>query len=372
MKHKRITVLGSGRIGKTVAKDLDTDESLHVVCVDSSADALVDLAVVGIETGVCDVSSFDQLSTVIDASDCVVSCLPSSMSSNILRACIETRANLVDIGFTKDDLLSYNDDARSENITAVIDCGFAPGLTNILVGAAAQEYESLEVVKIYVGGIPIGGGFKAAFAPEDVLAEYTRSVRVIENEDVAVLNSLSEPELIHVPNLSILEAFNTDGLRTLIHTIKVKQMREKTLRYQGHREQMLILKDCGFFSTESIGGFIPLEITLPVLAKKWKYAPGEQDLTVMRIDICGRKDSRKASTHWNCVDYYDDKTSTFSMARMTAFPATIVARMLANGRIEKKGVLPPEVVIGTNPELVAELLSEMEKRGVLVERKEKS
>jgi saccharopine dehydrogenase-like NADP-dependent oxidoreductase len=210
--------------------------------------------------------------------------------------------------------------------------------------------------------------YKAVFSPVDVIEEYTRPARYIENGQLIVKPALSDPELLNFQGIGTLEAFNTDGLRSLAHTVKCPNMKEKTLRYPGHIEKMRVLRETGFFSQEEIEvrgiRIKPMDLTASLLFPKWKLKEGEVDITVMQVMVEGKKDGKKVSYTWDLYDKYDPATQIHSMARTTGYSATVALRMIADGIYTHKGISVPEY-IGKQPECVAYLLTGLKERGVV-------
>jgi lysine 6-dehydrogenase len=281
----------------------------------------------------------------------------------------------VDISFMAEDPLQLSALAQARGVTAVVDCGVAPGMSNLLCGHAAARLDPCESLAIYVGGLPVERRwpfeYKAPFAPHDVLEEYTRPSRVVERGEIVVKEALSEPELLDFPGVGTLEAFNTDGLRSLATTLPVPWMKEKTMRYPGHIALMRVLRETGFFSKEPLtvrgpGGKAqvrPLDVTAALMFPKWTFEEGEADLTVMRVSAVGVEAGRRVRLTWDLFDRYDPETRTRSMSRTTGYPATIVARWLAEGRFRRPGVHPPET-LGADAGLVQAMLQELAARGV--------
>jgi saccharopine dehydrogenase-like NADP-dependent oxidoreductase len=256
-------------------------------------------------------------------------------------------------------------------VTAVVDCGVAPGVSNLMVGHAAARLERCERVEIYVGGLPAERrwpfDYKAGFAPHDVIEEYVRPARVVENGRLVVKEALSEPELMDFAGVGTLEAFNTDGLRTLARSISAPFMKEKTLRYPGHVHLMRALRETGFFSKEPLtldGRAVrPLDVTAALMFPKWTFGEGEADLTVLRVIVEGVAAGESLRYRWVLLDAFDEKSGLRSMSRTTAFPATIMAGLVARGAFRQAGVHAPESV-GAVPGLLEEFLGELEARGV--------
>ena len=179
--------------------------------------------------------------------------------------------------------------------------------------------------------------------------------------------ALSEPELIEFPGIGTLEAFNTDGLRTLLHTIDAPFKIEKTLRYPGHIEKMRMLREVGFFGKEPIdvGGVkvAPLDLTTKLLFPMWQMKEGDEDFTILRVTVEGEKNGRTVTHTFDMLDRYDPATSVTSMARTTGYTCTAVARLVASGGYTRKGISPPEYV-GREPGAKDFVLGELLKRGI--------
>jgi saccharopine dehydrogenase-like NADP-dependent oxidoreductase len=307
--------------------------------------------------------------------DLVVIAVPGFMGFRTLRAVIEARRNVVDISFFPEDPFLLQELANRRSVTAVVDCGVAPGMSNILTGYVAHELDELNSVMIYVGGLPEVREwpyeYKAVFSPLDVIEEYVRPARYVENGEIVTRPALSDPELLNFPGVDTLEAFNTDGLRTLARTIKAPFLKEKTLRYPGHVEKMSMLRETGFFSREEVDvngmRVRPLDVTARLLFPKWKLREGDRDITVLRLVIEGIKLTQRYRYTYDLLDRYDPVTQTHSMARTTGYTATGVVRMIARGLLNRKGLLAPEV-IGQQPECVEFLLQELSRRGVVYRR----
>jgi saccharopine dehydrogenase-like NADP-dependent oxidoreductase len=303
--------------------------------------------------------------------DLVVGALPSVLGFQTLRAVIEAERPYVDISFMPENALDLDGLARHHGVTAVVDCGVAPGVSNMMVGQATASLDFCDQVEIYVGGLPAQRrwpfDYKAGFAPHDVIEEYVRPARVVENGRIVIKEALSEPELLDFPELGTLEAFNTDGLRSLAYTQKAPFMKEKTLRYPGHVQLMKAFRETGLFSKEPLlvsGQQIrPLDATAALLFPKWTFEEGEADLTVMRVMVAGRQGDEHVRYTWDLLDRYDAVTGLRSMSRTTAFPAAIVAGLLARGDFEAPGINPPER-IGARQGLLDTVLLELETRGV--------
>jgi saccharopine dehydrogenase-like NADP-dependent oxidoreductase len=370
----RVVVLGGGMIGSAVAFDLARDSGFDVTLADVSRERLAAVAArTGAATVEADLSRPDAVSALVARYDLVVGALPSIVGFQTVRAIIEAGRPCVDISFMPEDVRVLDAAARAAGVTIVADCGIAPGISNMMVGYAAAQLTTCDRVDICVGGLPRERRwpfeYKAGFAPSDVIEEYVRPSRVVENGHVVVKPALSEVELIDIDGVGTLEAFITDGLRSLVDTVHADSMQERTLRYPGHANLMRILRDSGFFSQDEIAvrgqQVRPIDLTSALLFPTWTYAEGEADLTAMRVVVEGRVGEAQRQYEWNVLDFYDPQTQFRSMSRTTGFSAAIVARLVGRGTFVRPGVCAPEA-IGAQPGMLDEVLGELRKRGIHV------
>ncbi len=367
-------VLGAGRVGSAMAIDLANDGSFDVRVADRDTNQLAQLEQThGILGERVDFSLPSTVTRAIQDADLVISAVPGFLGFRTLRAIIEAGKNVVDIAFFPEDPFELDALARRVGVTAIVDCGVAPGMSNMLVGHASSQLDETESVAIYVGGLPENREglfeYRAVFSPIDVIEEYMRPARIVVDGKIIVREALSEIEILHFPEPGDLEAFNTDGLRTLAHTIDAPNMIEKTLRYPGHAEKMKLLRDMGLFGAEEVelqdGTLVrPIDLTTTLLFPLWEMEDGERDLTIMRIQVSGIKDGTTLRYTYDLIDHFDEASGTTSMARTTGYTATMAARMLKKGMFNQPGVYPPEF-IGRVPDCVDFMLSGLEERGIV-------
>jgi lysine 6-dehydrogenase len=343
--------LGAGLIGGVIAKDLA--DHMEVTSVDVNQANLDKLeAELGIKRKKADLSDWSTVSNLVKDYDLVIGALPGHMGFRALKTVIEAGKNIVDISFLAENVFELDQLAKDKGVTAVVDCGVAPGCSNLVLGHIATILDETERFECYVGGLPRIRSwpyeYKAAFSPSDVIEEYVRPARLVENGKVIVKPALSEVELLDFPGVGTLEAFNTDGLRTLIQTMKIPFMKEKTMRFPGHAERMRMLRETGFFGKEpvSLSGVDvrPLDLTSKLLFSMWRLNEGEEDFTAMRIVVDGRKDGKRKHFVFDLLDRYDPKTKITSMARTTGYTCTTVARLMAAGRFGRTGICPLEFI----------------------------
>ena len=369
----KIIVLGAGLVGGPMAIDLAKEKNFEVAVADLNKEVLQNIAKKHpVKTVLKDLSDPEEVIKLVKGFDMVVSAVPGFMGFQTLKAILSAGKNVVDISFFIEDPFELDILARGKNVTAIMDCGVAPGMCNILIGYADHLLEETDNVVYYVGGLPEirewPYEYKAVFSPLDVIEEYTRSARFIENGIPVEKEALSDPELINFPFIGTLEAFNTDGLRSLIRTINAPNMKEKTLRYPGHIDKMKLLRETGFFGQDvmTVTGkkIRPIDLTAQLLFPKWKLKEGERDFTIMRIIVEGRKNRKRLRYTWDLFDRYDPESGIHSMARTTGYTATVALRMITDGVYRHKGITVPEY-IGRNPVCVSYMLKGLKKRGVV-------
>jgi len=373
----RAAVLGCGMVGATMVRDLSAGPDFDVTGVDVSETNLRKLAdLPRVKMECADLSDTNELRTLVRRFDILLGALPSRLGFQSLRTIIEAGKPYCDITFMSEDAMDLDSLARQNGVTAVVDCGVSPGLSNLCIGHAHARLDRTDRAAIYVGGLPKARywpfQYKAPFAPGDVIEEYTRPARLRVNGVTVVRPALSEPEIIDFPGIGTLEAFNTDGLRSLLTTIDIPNMLEKTLRYPGHRELMGAFREAGLFDTQEIevGGcrVRPRDLLARLLFPKWTYEPGDEEFTILRVDVEGAERDRGVRYIFDLYDEYDAAARTSSMARTTAFPCTIMARLVAKGQFTDKGVVPLELA-ARQEGLFDTMSRELARRGVTLNQR---
>ena len=365
-----IVILGAGMVGRAMA--LDMSKKHKVLATDISDDALNQLkAKPSVNTLKLDVTDINALASAVGTADIVISAVPGFLGLQTMRNVIELGKNLVDISFLPEDVRFLDPMAKEKGVTVVMDCGVAPGMPNFIAGYH-NEKMVIEDFEYMVGGLPVVRNFpfeyKAPFSPCDVIEEYTRPARFVENGNIVTKPAMSDPEQVDFYMVGTLEAFNTDGLRSLIYTLgNVPFMREKTLRYPGHIRMVQALKASGFFETEPVefnGTKVsPFDFTSRILFDNWKLGKEEKEFTVMRIRLKGKENGLAREIVYELYDEYDAEEKISSMARTTGFTATGTAEMILEGLFRQKGVFPPELV-GKDPACFEYILRYLSARNI--------
>ncbi len=339
-----IVILGAGLVGGVMAKDLAKQH--NVTSVDLSQKKLDKLS--SIKTICADISDTETLHKIIADTDLVVGAVPGFMGYKMMKDIIEAKKNIVDISFYPEDPFDLDELAKQKGVVAIMDCGVAPGMGNIILGyhnlnMKVVDYECL------VGGLPEKREwpyeYQAVFSPIDVIEEYVRPARFVKDSQIITKEALSDTEIIDFEGIGPLESWNSDGLRSLIDTMPhIPNMIEKTLRYPGCVEYLKVLRESGFFSYDEIkvkGQKIrPIDVTSKLLFPKWEMKEGDKDFTIMRIIIKGKENGNDTIYRYDLLDRFQN--NTISMARTTGFTCTAVVNLVLNGDYNRKGISPPE------------------------------
>ena len=340
-------------VGSAIAIDLAANHKVTIADLNTQRLNHVKAKCEALSVVEFDVRNKEDLMSAIRPHNLVICAVPGFLGFETLRRIIEAGKNVVDISFFPENSLDLDKLAREKNVTAIVDCGVAPGMDNIILGRY-NELLKLTDFECLVGGLPKVKKwpfcYKAPFSPIDVIEEYTRPARYVENGNLIVREPLTDCEFLEFDKVGTLESFNSDGLRSIIYTMPhIKNMKEKTLRYPGHVEYVRVLKESGFFSKDKIivkgTSISPLDVTSKILFNEWKLGETEEEVTVMRITLKGEnKDGEREEVVYNLYDEYNATTQTSSMARTTGYTANSAANLFLNGLFTEKGVFPPELI----------------------------
>lgn len=373
----KVLVLGAGRMGRAITFDLARSREVEEVIladidIEKAKNAYkIDDQKVRFEH--IDVTNSNIVESMKEC-DSVISAVTYQHNFMLARAAIDARVNLCDLGGNIDIVekeLELNKRAKKAGITIIPDCGLAPGITNILAFHGAKKFDEINAIHLRVGGIPQNPepplGYKIFFSVQGLLNEYTGKARVIRNGKIMEVDPLTEIEEIEIQPFGKLEAFQTSGgTSTLCNTFKgkVKELDYKTIRYPGHCEKFRVMMDLGLASQEAIevdGQMVKPRDILAALLNAKLADKDAKDVVILRVSISGKKEGKKKKIVYNLIDYFDENNNISAMMRTTAYPASIIAQMLANGRIKERGALPPELCVPADL-----FLAELKKRGINV------
>jgi lysine 6-dehydrogenase len=369
----QIAILGAGMVGRAMAIDLAKNYSVTSFDISEQSLTLLNQKDASVLTQQTNLSDYSKYKYLLKDFDFVISAVPGFMGYKTLEAIIKAQKNVADISFFPEDALQLDALAKEQQVTAIVDCGVAPGMSNLILGYhnARMNIDSFECM---VGGLPKKRiqpfEYKAPFSPIDVLEEYTRPARYVENGNIVTRPALSDAELIDFEKVGTLESFNTDGLRSILFTMNhIPNIKEKTLRYPGHIDLMKALIKAGFLNTATINfkgqQIAPMEFTSALLFDQWKLDSTEEEFTLMSIVIKGEG----KTISYELYDEYDSNTQTSSMSRTTGYACTATLNMIANGLFTAKGVFPPELV-GHDAACFNFIMGYLKQRGIIYTKRE--
>jgi saccharopine dehydrogenase-like NADP-dependent oxidoreductase len=371
-----VLLLGCGNIGSIAAEDFARSMGSAEVSVGDKNIARAKKVTERIGTDnvswvQLDTSDYSGLVKALGDFDLVMGFLPGSFGYHLVEACVDAGKDLMDVSYMDRNPLTLNEKAVKANTLVVPDCGLAPGISNILVGHALGRLDEVHTVHIMVGGFPETPvpplGYAITWSPESLIDEYTRRARIVKDGRIINVEALDGLEEVEFPNVGRLEAFYTDGLRTLLHTVdKVDSMWEKTLRYPGHAEKVKLLKTLGLFDERQINvgdvSLSPRAIMVKLLEKKLSR-PEVKDIVALKVEVSGAREGLQTRLEYTLLERYDEKRGITAMARTTAYPASIIAQLILGKAIKEKGVVPPEK-LGKNEKLFQTFVNELRKRKV--------
>ncbi len=377
----KVLVLGCGRIGSVAAEDLAKSRTMDSIVVadkngKEAEDVVHRIGENNLSWMQLDATDHNTLIDALEDFDLVMGFLPGKLGYPLTRACIRAGTDLVDVSYMSQNPLSMNKEAVHASTRIVPDCGLAPGISNILVGHVTERLDSVSTVHIMVGGLPERPtpplDYIITWSPDNLIEEYVRKAKVIQEGEIVEVEALTGLEEVEFPDIGTLEAFYTDGLRTLPYTIRnINNMWEKTLRYPGHAKKIELLRTLGFFDEEPIDlgetSISPRSITARLFTRKLCRRE-VNDIVAMKIKVLGVEDNIQVSYTFRLLDRYDKSAGVTAMARTTAYPASIVAQMILKGTVEQTGVIPPER-LGMDEQLHKMFMYELERRGIMIDQK---
>jgi len=355
-----ILVLGAGRMGLGAAYDLAHNSDADSITV---ADLDLERVLSVVDTvnsqkltpAKVDVTNQAEVVALMRGHDAAISCVGYHFNLQLAHAAIEARVNFCDLGGNNsvvDAELSLDGEARAAGINIIPDCGLAPGMVSLLAAHGAARFSNLDEIHIRVGGLPQTPkpplDYQIIFSVEGLINEYVERSRVIRNGVITEIDSMTELERLEFPApFGEMEAFQTSGgTSTLPESFlgRVRELDYKTIRYPGHCEKFKAMIDLGLTSSDAIeiegASIAPRRLLGQMLLK---YLPADEpDVVLMRLDFCGIIDGRQQTLRYDIIDFSDEKTGLSAMMRTTAFPASIIAQMMARGETLMKGATPQE------------------------------
>ena len=373
----RMLVLGAGLQGSACAYDLlQNPEVSQVRLADLRFDHLPEflkpLSGPRLLPTTLDVRDREAVLAVMRESDAVMSAIPYYLNLQLAELAVEAGVHFCDLGGNTEIVFQQKelaDRATAKGVTIIPDCGVAPGMVNILAEHGIRQLDTVESVRIYVGGLPQNPepplNYQVVYSLEGVLDYYTTQSWVLRDGRRSQVTALSEREPVEFPApVGTLEAFHTaGGLSTMAFRYegKIPEMEYKTLRYPGHAEIMETIRELGLLDLDPVDvdgiKVSPRDVFVaavgPKLTKKGK------DLLALRVTVRGTKGGKQAERRFDLVDRYDEVHGISAMMRTTGYSLSITGLMQARRQITPPGVHTPDECVPA-----AAYISELRKRGV--------
>jgi lysine 6-dehydrogenase len=375
----KILVIGAGKMGRGAVYDLvhNSPDVESVTIADFDLAKAVEIANFVESKKVIakqiDASNYKSVVELMKDHDSAISCVNYWYNAELSKAAIETNTNFCDLGgnnYIVDEQLAMNNAAKAAGISIIPDCGLAPGMVSILAAHGAKSFDEIDEINIRVGGLPQKPKtlleYQLIFSVEGLINEYIESARVIRDGKIAEVESMTELESLSFDGFPPLEAFQTSGgTSTLPDTFlgKAKNLDYKTIRYAGHCEKFKTMIDLGLCSSEEItADFVKIKPRKFFAELLTKHLPADEaDYVLVRVEFVGKKDGVIKHLRFDIVDKLDEKTGLSSMMRMTAFPASIIAQMMAKGDVLLRGATPQELAIDSD-----KFVNELTKRDISI------
>lgn len=321
----KIAVIGGGMVGSLIYHELSKQND--VALFDRNQEAHNGQA-----------KAFDVLTSELSPLlhfDMLVLAVPGSIGYRALKRLIPLGKNIIDISFFPEDPSLLDSELKRHGNYLVYDCGVAPGFDNVALGYYANKLD-VKSFKCMVGGLPLEKNppfnYKAPFSPSDVIEEYVRPARFRRKGKDIIMEALTEVETVEHSNYGSLEAFNSDGLRSLLISFpNIPNMVEKTLRYPGHARQMEFLREAGFFDKDM------LVETSKKLFEAWNLKDSDPEFTLMQIDIDGEQESVHIE-----LSAERNEEGWSSMTQTTAYNCTAAVEWLLKNPKLNPGLHAPE------------------------------
>jgi lysine 6-dehydrogenase len=380
----KILVIGCGNIGSVAARDLAENlPSAQIVVADASKtraeETAKEIGRDNVSFTLIDATNRNELTNTIGKFDLAVGALPGFLGFRVCKASVSAKVNIVDVSFMPEDIIKLHKDALKAKVCVIPDCGMSPGLGSMLVGRASSQLDTVESVHMFNGGLPEKPipplEYAITWSAKDLIELYTRKANIMRNGKLVQVSATSGVEELTFPGVGKLEGFYSDGLRSLLKTVKVTgDMWEKSLRYPGHAAKINLLEALGFFENKPVqieGAEVsPRALTEKLLEMKLKK-PNTPDIVAMLIDIIGLRNTKRIHFQYRMLEHFDKRRKVTAMARTTAYTTSVVAQLVAKRAITEKGVIPTEK-LGMDKRIYTRFMRMMKQKGVTIEETKKN
>ena len=377
----RMLVLGAGLQGSACAYDLLQNPAVSQV-------RLADLRFDHLPSFLAPHSGPRLLPTTLDVrdraavlavmreSDAVMSAIPYYFNLQLAECAVEAGVHFCDLGGNTEIVFQQKalaEKAKAKGVTVVPDCGVAPGMVNIFAEYGIRQLDTVDSVRIYVGGLPQHPepplNYQIVYSLEGVLDYYTTLSWVVRKGKREQVVALSERETVQFPKpLGDLEAFHTaGGLSTMAwrYEGKIPTMEYKTLRYPGHAELMESIRALGLLDLEPVDvkglKVVPRDVFVSVVGPKLTKPTGK-DVLALRVTVKGTKGGKPATRQFDLIDRYDEQHGISAMMRTTGYSLSITGQMQVRGEVTPPGVWTPDECMPAE-----QYIAELRKRGMDVQ-----
>ena len=376
-----ILVIGAGMMGRAIAFDLanySNFEEITIIDEDKknlkSAEKFLKNKLVSFN--MLNIEKRDHVKSIFQKNDIVISAIPYQFNYIITKIAIDTKTHFLDLGGNNSIVerqRSLFKKAKENKVSVIHDCGLAPGLTSIIVRDAVDFFDSVEYVKIRVGGLPQKPippfNYQIVFSPNGLINEYVENAIVLDHGEIVTKKSMTDLEEIIFPKpFNKLEAFLTSGgCSTLPYTYrdKIDYLDYKTIRYPGHCGKIKTFLDLGLGSEKEIlignKKIIPRDILINLLLSN--IPKKGKDVVLAKVFSKGIKDNKNVELDYIMIDYYDNKNYTTAMMRTTGYPVSIIAQMIEDGTISECGVFGGEEIVPAKL-----FFQELKKRNIVINK----
>jgi len=374
----RMLVLGAGLQGSACAYDLlQNPEVTQVRLADQRFNHLPSflkpLAGPRLIPTPLDVRDREAVLALMRECDAVMSAIPYYLNLQLAECAVEAGVHYCDLGGNTEIVFQQKalaDKAVAKGVTVIPDCGVAPGMVNILAQHGIKQLDTVDSVRIFVGGLPQNPepplNYQIVYSLEGVLDYYTTLSWVLRDGKRVQMTALSELESVSFPApVGGLEAFHTaGGLSTMAFRYegKIPTMEYKTLRYPGHAAMMETIRELGLLDLEPVDvkgvKVVPRDVFVSVVGPKLTKLKGK-DLLVLRVTVTGTKNGKPATRQFDLIDRYDEEHGISAMMRTTGYSLSITGQMQVRGQVTPPGVWTPDECMPATA-----YIAELRKRGM--------
>ena len=345
---KKVTVLGAGKIGTSIAKLLHHSKQYDVVVLDNNKSALDRIQKdSGLATGILDVNNPSELDQALTGPWAVISACAFDFSAQIAEAALRCGINYFDLTEDVETTKYIRNLAQKAKPGQIFmpQCGLAPGFISILAHSLSHQFESIDTLKMRVGALPQYPTNKMKYnltwSTDGLINEYCNPCEVLKNGELIEVLPLEGLETFSLDGKEY-EAFNTSGgLGTLCETLqgKVQNLNYKTVRYQSHQYLADFLVNGLALGKNDRRQLLKqiMETAIPIT---------RQDVILIFVSVTGQKhgqftqisdarkiyDTRIFGEHWSSIQI------------TTAASACVAMDLHAKGALPKTGFIKQEQI----------------------------